>query len=60
MEKSNLIINIILIQLLTCVLIILSITLVKFLDAKGYNSFIENYKQKATYDTSVSLVYEGK
>lgn len=54
------ILKVIYIQLFICLLIFISLTLLRLFDTENFNEFSKLYSKYAHFDTNVSLVLEGK
>jgi len=55
----NLYLKVLIVQLLLCLLVILTISAMRIFSTNHFEKFVSFYKENARYDTNVSLVYEG-
>ena len=55
----NLYLKVLIVQLLLCLLVILTISAMRIFSTNHFEQFVSFYKENARYDTNVSLVYEG-
>lgn len=60
MKTFNLTVKIFLLQILFCLIIMLSFLVVELFDKNEFHKFIDEYTNSAHYDTNISLVYEGE
>ncbi len=58
--QMNLVLKILITQLLFCTVIVLTISAMRLFDNNSFERFKEAYTEYLRYDTSVSLVTEGK